>query len=90
MSFAIIKSLIKNFPHLMRNQFRLFFISALIVLIHHYPGHASGAADSILVFNEVHYNPADDLSESEWIEFHNLNGVNVDISGWKLRSAVPH
>ena len=90
MSFAIIKSLIKNFPHLMRNQFRLFFISALIVLIHHYPGHASGAADSILVFNEVHYNPADDLSESEWIEFHNLNGVNVDISGWKLRGGVDY
>ena len=72
----------------MRNQFRLFFISAFIFLFHYDPGDASGTADSILVFNEVHYNPADDLSESEWIEFHNLNGVNVDVSGWRLRGGV--
>ncbi|MDE0570075.1 MAG: lamin tail domain-containing protein [Verrucomicrobiales bacterium] len=72
----------------MRNQFRLFFISAFIFLFHYDPGDASGTADSILVFNEVYYNPADDLSESEWIEFHNLNGVNVDVSGWRLRGGV--
>ena len=72
----------------MRNQFRLFFFSALILVINFSSGDASGTADSILVFNEVHYNPSDDLSESEWIEFHNLNGVNVDVSGWKLRGGV--
>ncbi|RZO17883.1 MAG: hypothetical protein EVB09_03215, partial [Verrucomicrobiaceae bacterium] len=72
----------------MRNQFRLFFFLALIIFIKCSSSVVSGTADSILVFNEVHYNPANDLSESEWIEFHNLNGVNVDVSGWKLRGGV--
>ncbi|MFP6856710.1 MAG: lamin tail domain-containing protein [Roseibacillus sp.] len=52
------------------------------------PGEVRAFADSILVFNEVHYNPADDVADTEWIEFHNLNGVNVDISGWRLRGGV--
>jgi hypothetical protein len=45
-------------------------------------------ADSILVFNEIDYNPADDVAGTEWIEFHNLNSVNVDISGWRMRGGV--
>ena len=54
----------------MRNQIRLFFFSVLIVLINCSSGDASGTADSILVFNEVHYNPADDLSNSELSLIH--------------------
>ena len=45
-------------------------------------------ADSILVFNEIDYNPGDSVADTEWIEFHNLNGVNVDISGWRMRGGV--
>jgi len=45
-------------------------------------------ADSILVFNEIHYNPADDVADTEWIELRSLNGVNVDASGWRLRGGV--
>jgi len=53
-----------------------------------FSGEVRAFADSILVFNELHYNPADDVADTEWIEFHNLNGVNVDISGWRLRGGV--
>ena len=49
---------------------------------------ARASADSILVFNEIHYNPADGSADSEWIEFHNLNGVDVDVSGWRLRGGA--
>ena len=74
--------------HSIRNNFRLTYILFLIVFLIHHIGDAKGTADSILVFNEIHYNPANGNSNSEWIEFHNLNGVNVDISGWKLRGGV--
>lgn len=50
--------------------------------------HAS--ADSVIVVNEIHYHPANELTQSEWIEFHNLHGVDVDISGWKIRGGVDY
>ena len=71
--------------HIIGNKFRLIYISFFIIFLLNHIGDAKGTADSILVFNEIHYNPAEGTSNSEWIEFHNLNGVNVDISGWKLR-----
>jgi hypothetical protein len=52
------------------------------------PQIAVASADSILIFNEIHYNPADGSADSEWIEFHNLNGVDVDVSGWRLRGGA--
>ena len=42
------------------------------------------AADSVVVFNEVQYQPADEASQSEWIELRNMMGVTVDLSGWEL------
>lgn len=45
-------------------------------------------ADSVVVFNEVHYHPADEANDTEWIELHNLHGVDVDISGWQLRGGA--
>ena len=74
--------------HIIGNKFRLIYISFFIIFLLNHIGDAKGTADSILVFNEIHYNPAEGTSNSEWIEFHNLNGVNVDISGWKLRGGV--
>ncbi|MES2467525.1 MAG: lamin tail domain-containing protein [Verrucomicrobiota bacterium] len=47
---------------------------------------ASRGADSVVIFNEVQYHPA--AGGTEWVELRNLNGVNVDVSGWRLSSAV--
>lgn len=52
-------------------------------------GKARGAADSVIVFNEIHYHPRT-AGETEWIELHSLQGVNVDISGWKLEGGVDY
>ncbi len=43
-------------------------------------------ADSVVIFNEIQYHPA--AGGTEWIELRNLNGVNVDVSGWRLSSGV--
>ncbi|MDP7496830.1 MAG: lamin tail domain-containing protein, partial [Roseibacillus sp.] len=46
------------------------------------------AADSVIVFNEVHYHPADEDNDTEWIELHSLMGVDVDISEWELEGGI--
>ena len=40
--------------------------------------------DSVVTFNEVHYNPTPAQTSGEWIELKNQNSVNVDLSGWGL------
>jgi Lamin Tail Domain len=47
-------------------------------------------ADSIVVFNEVMYHPPSNEASSEWIELHNQNAVDVDISGWSLTGGVDY
>ena len=44
----------------------------------------AGARDSVVVFNEVHYHPANDHSSLEYIELYNQLAVEVDISNWRL------
>jgi Lamin Tail Domain/Concanavalin A-like lectin/glucanases superfamily len=46
------------------------------------------AADSVLVFNELNYHPANEATETEWIEFRSLQAVDVDISGWRIDGGV--
>lgn len=46
------------------------------------------AADSVLVFNEIHYHPVDEDNDTEWVELRSLMGVNVDISGWELEGGI--
>ncbi|MEJ6648530.1 MAG: lamin tail domain-containing protein [Akkermansiaceae bacterium] len=46
------------------------------------------AADSIVVFNEIHYHPIVGGGDTEWVELRNLNGVDVDISGWRIRGGI--
>ena len=43
--------------------------------------------DSVVVFNEVHYHPpsGDTL---EWIELHNQNSVDVEMSAWRLDGGI--
>ena len=44
-------------------------------------------ADSVVVFNEIQYHPADP-GGAEWIELHNQMSYDVDLSRWKLRGGV--
>ena len=46
--------------------------------------HVDGAADSVVVFNEVQYNPPGQGEEGEWLELFNQMGIKVDISGWRI------
>jgi hypothetical protein len=48
------------------------------------------AADSVVVFNEIHYHPANEAAQTEWIELRSLQGVNVDLSGWKLDGGIEY
>lgn len=42
------------------------------------------AVDSVVTFNEIHYNPQGTTEDQEWIEVYNQMAINVDLSGWKL------
>ena len=44
------------------------------------------AADSVLVFNEIQYHPL--AGQTEWIELRSLQGVDVDIAGWRIEGGV--
>lgn len=44
--------------------------------------------DSVVVFNELMYHPADQDTRGEWIELRNLLSVDVDMSGWSLQGGV--
>ena len=46
------------------------------------------AADSVIIFNEVHYHPPNEDNDTEWVELHSLMGVNVDISNWELQGGI--
>ena len=46
------------------------------------------AYDTVVVFNEIHYNPASAGETGEWIEIHNQQGVDVDLSGWRVSGGV--
>lgn len=43
-------------------------------------------ADSVVVFNELQYHPADD--SSEWLELRNQLAVDIDLSGWSLAGGI--
>lgn len=45
------------------------------------------SADSVVVFNEIQYQPSAETNQPEWIELHNMMGVTVDLSGWQFEGA---
>src|SRR6188768_2038464 len=47
-------------------------------------------ADSVVVFNEIMYHPLTNESALEWIELHNQNAVDVDLSGWRLTQGIDY
>ena len=50
----------------------------------------ASAADSVLIFNELQYHPANELTETEWVELRSLQGVDVDISGWRIDGGIDY
>lgn len=48
------------------------------------PGSTNTTRDSVIVFNEIHYQPAGDNDALEYIELHNQLSVDVDVSNWRL------
>ncbi len=46
------------------------------------------SGDSVVTFNELHYNPAAGDAGGEWVEIHNQLSLDVDLSGWRLSGAV--
>src|SRR5438034_1909376 len=46
------------------------------------------AADSIVVFNEIHYHPATNEAANEWVELHNQMAVDIDLSAWSLQGGI--
>ena len=64
------------------------FLPATVVLIGAFlastlPGSAT-PRDSVVVFNEIHYQPAGDDNLLEYVELYNQLAVNVDISNWRI------
>src|SRR5688572_25660303 len=49
---------------------------------------AAAGVDSVVTFNEVHYNPTAAQTAGEWIELRNQNSADVDLSGWRLDGGV--
>src|SRR3989442_108782 len=46
------------------------------------------AADSIVVFNEIHYHPTTNEAANEWIELHNQMAIDVDLSTWAITGSI--
>lgn len=44
--------------------------------------------DSVLVFNEVHYHPANEATQTEWVELRSLQAVDVDIGKWRIEGGI--
>ncbi|MEN8864605.1 MAG: lamin tail domain-containing protein [Akkermansiaceae bacterium] len=49
---------------------------------------AAPPVDSVVVFNELHYNPADASEAGEFVELHNQMGIDIDLSDWELTGGV--
>src|SRR5438067_13074663 len=49
---------------------------------------SSLAADSIVVFNEIHYHPVTNEIANEWVELHNQMAIDIDLSAWSLTGSI--
>src|SRR5215207_9598616 len=52
--------------------------------------HGAIASDSVLIFNEVQYHPADELTQTEWVELRSLQAVDVDIGKWRIEGGISY
>ncbi len=49
---------------------------------------AAPPVDSVVVFNELMYHPADVGEAGEWIELHNQMGIDIDLSDWSITGGI--
>jgi hypothetical protein len=49
---------------------------------------AVGRADSVVVFNEIHFHPA--AGATEWLELRNQLAVDIDLSEWSLAGGIDY
>jgi len=61
------------------------FVFLLLVAVTLQPGFA---ADSVVVFNEIHYHPPTNETASEWIELHNQMAIDIDLSAWSITGDI--
>lgn len=45
---------------------------------------ARAGSDTVVTFNEVHYNPPGATEAGEFVELFNQMGIKVDVSGWSI------
>ncbi|MGK0188139.1 MAG: hypothetical protein ACI9R3_003931, partial [Verrucomicrobiales bacterium] len=67
-------------------RFPLIFLTLLAFMISIL--RPASAVDSIVVFNEIHFNPGGAEETLEFVELYNQNVVNVDLSGWSLDGGI--
>ncbi len=66
---------------------RPFWLCALICCLV-LPAPPAARADTVVVFNEIMYHPTN--AALAWVELHNQNAVDVDLSGWSLAGAIAY
>lgn len=49
---------------------------------------AAVAPPPALVINELHYHPASDVNDDEFLELHNPGLVPIDLDGWQFESGI--
>ena len=81
MCFGVEKLYMKNGCFLKMSNKGLVLIILVVVFGCPLP---SLARDSAVVFNEVHYHPANDEFQLEYIELYNQLAVDVDLSNWRI------
>lgn len=47
-------------------------------------------ADSVIVFNEIMYNPLTPGNDLEWVELYNQMAIDMDISNWRLDGGIAY
>src|SRR4051812_4144206 len=60
----------------------------LLVCLSLFALHCAFAADSIVVFNEIHYHPSTNEASNEWIELRNQMAIDIDLSAWSLTGDI--
>ncbi len=52
---------------------------------------AAVRADSVVVFNEIMYHPANQADDTlEWIELYNQMSYNIDLTGWEITGGIDY
>src|ERR1051325_5564940 len=60
----------------------------LVTCISVFALHCAFAADSVVVFNEIHYHPPTNEAANEWVELHNQMAIDIDLSAWSIQGDI--